>query len=178
MPATSLELPAPKRRTRRIYLASSWKQARTVSLMARLLRFAGHEIYAFTEPDLGHYVFDARHTFGSWVEGATARQMMQTKEARRAFAADRDGLNWADTCILILPAGRSSHLEAGYAVGQGKDLFILDVPVPGEWDVMYGFARAICEDIGDLCALLADEKPCEATKGGETDERKTDASEA
>ncbi len=144
------------RLTRRIYLASSWKQARTVDLVAQALRDAGHQVYAFTEPDQGHYTFDARSEFGSWAAGATAQQMMETPQAQKAFAADREGLDWADTCVLILPSGRSAHLEAGYAVGQGKDLFIYDLPAAGEWDVMYGFARKICPDFVELRTALAD----------------------
>lgn len=86
----------------------------------------------------------------------TAKEMFHEEPARKAFEADKAGLDWADTVVLLLPAGRSSHLEAGYAVGQGKDLFILGPPVPGEFDVMYGFARVVCEGVPELIGALAE----------------------
>lgn len=44
---------------------------------------------------------------------------------------------------MILPCGRSAHLEGGYAVGKGKALYILGHFPKGEFDVMYGFATAL-----------------------------------
>ncbi len=32
---------------------------------------------------------------------------------------------WADACVLLLPCGRSAHLELGWFVGQGKATCIL-----------------------------------------------------
>jgi hypothetical protein len=34
-------------------------------------------------------------------------------------------MEWADTCVLVLPCGRSAHLEAGWFCGQGKRCIIL-----------------------------------------------------
>lgn len=88
----------------------------------------------------------------------TAKEMFREDVARRAFEVDKAGLDWADTVVLLLPSGRSSHLEAGYGVGRGKELFVLGEPVPGEFDVMYGFARDICENGLELlsCVGIAD----------------------
>jgi nucleoside 2-deoxyribosyltransferase len=36
-----------------------------------------------------------------------------------------DALNAADVTVLVLPCGRSAHLEAGYTAGQGKPVVIL-----------------------------------------------------
>lgn len=138
---------------RRIYIASSWRGEKDVLNLATLLRRRNHEVYAFCEDGAGHYSFGFSTTPGAG--SMTAREMLQTDEARQAFAADKAGLDWADTCVLLLPAGRSSHLEAGYAVGQGKDLFILDLEAAlGECDVMYGFARAIRRTWPELATLL------------------------
>ncbi len=59
--------------------------------------------------------------------------------------------------VLLLPSGRSSHLEAGYGVGSGKELFIFgDLPV-GEFDAMYGFAEGCFfgREFGALLERLA-----------------------
>lgn len=65
-------------------------------------------------------------------------------EALGGFAADhvceydRDHLHRSRSAVLVLPAGRSGHLELGYCLGAGKPGFIL---LAGDqapkWDVMY-----------------------------------------
>ncbi len=141
---------------RRIYIASSWRNATGVRVLAPALRAAGHEVYAFCEERAGHYAMSPNAL--AEIDPSrrmTSREALATAHAQQAFAADKGGLDWADTCVLLLPSGRSSHLEAGYTVGQGKDLFILDYEqAPGQWDVMYLFARAVCEEFDALRAAL------------------------
>lgn len=33
-------------------------------------------------------------------------------------------MEWADTCVLLMPCGRSAHIEAGYMKGRGKRLIV------------------------------------------------------
>jgi hypothetical protein len=69
----------------------------------------------------------------------------------RAFQEDKKWLEWSEATLLILPAGKSAHLEAGYAKGQGKHLVIYQKDFPsGEFDVMYGFADLITDDINEV----------------------------
>ena len=58
-------------------------------------------------------------------------------------------MEWADTGVLLLPCGRSAHLEAGYFVGANKDLFvcILELPEP---ELMYRMATKICVGLDRL----------------------------
>jgi len=134
---------------RRIYIASSWKNARNVRRIAALLRIQGHEVFDFTDPDyrpeyfdrfvFGQTVFDAselgpRETIG-WIE------LLEAEQTQRAYRSDKAGLDWCDTVILLLPSGRSAHLEAGYAAGAGKDLIIIGDLPRGEFDVMYLLAK-------------------------------------
>ncbi len=138
----------------RIYIASSWQNKREVLNVAFVLREGGaHQVYCFCEEDAGHPVFDYRDVDG--MEHMTAAEALCVPQAAEAFEADKAGIDWADAVVLLLPAGRSSHLEAGYAVGQGKELFILDQEEKGgNWDVMYGFATGITGRLGELLMLL------------------------
>jgi hypothetical protein len=134
---------------RRIYIASSWKNAAHVRGLAVDLRKRGHEVFDFTDlenrPDhLDKFVFGAaewaKHS-GKEPDEIDWKDFLTWEPTERAFASDKAGLDWADTVVLLLPSGRSSHLEAGYAVGAGKELYIYgDLPL-GEFDAMYGFAR-------------------------------------
>ena len=47
-------------------------------------------------------------------------------------------MKWADACVLVLPCGRSAHLEAGWFVGAGKPLHILQLDRE-EPELMYRF---------------------------------------
>lgn len=144
----------------RIYIASSWKNAGLVANLASLLRLWGYQVYAFCEEERGHFVFDARDWQGKDLSKMTAREMYHHPAATKAFEVDKAGCDWAETVLLLNPAGRSSHLEAGYAVGQGKHLIVIGEPHPGEFDVMYGFADDVVETPEDLhSALINLEKP-------------------
>lgn len=139
---------------RHIYVASSWKNAATLPDIAGLLRAAGHEVFLFCEREAGHFVFNAGDWKGEDLSSMTAKQAFHHEAFRAAYASDKAGLDWADTVVLVLPAGKSTHLEAGYGAGQGKDVFVYGAPVPGEYDAMYGFARAICETCDELLIAL------------------------
>lgn len=99
--------------------------------------------------ELGQEVFDDWHSVGpeaddKWKEyeqrrGRSYREALQGYAARHVFSFDRAHLDRADAVLLVLPAGRSGHLELGYAVGQGKKGYIL-LDDPDRWDVMYQFA--------------------------------------
>lgn len=151
---------------RKIYIASSWKNKEAVRKLAKTLRLWGHEVFDFTDPDchtvpnVEKYVFDG-NAFAAYrgQDPATVDwiDFLTWDPSKRVFRSDSAGLNWADTVILLLPSGRSSHLEAGFGVGQGKDLFIFgDLPL-GEFDAMYGFAIRCyrsTEEKALLCDLL------------------------
>jgi hypothetical protein len=47
-----------------------------------------------------------------------------------------------------MPAGKSGHLELGYAIGSGKRGFVCFDQEPDRWDVMYRFA---IQSGGDVC---------------------------
>ena len=127
---------------RKIYIASSWKNSKAVLRLAWQLREWGHEVYAFCEPGKDHFIFDARE---HGVSHLTAKEAVKDPMFIKAYQADKAGLDWADTCIILLPAGKSTHLEGGYAVGRGKELYVLGPQVPGDFDAMYGFAEMVCE---------------------------------
>jgi hypothetical protein len=66
--------------------------------------------------------------------------------ARNTFAYDKTHLDRCDAGLLVLPAGKSGHLELGYLIGQGKPGFILLAPETDRFDVMYRFATEVFTD--------------------------------
>lgn len=108
----------------RIYLASSWRNPVQPALVDAL-REAGHGVYDFRNPP-GGTGFGWPEVVPGWdieSQAMPVDEYLAALEHPRAidgFKSDWGAMQWADTCILALPCGRSAHLELGWAVGAGK----------------------------------------------------------
>ena len=121
---------------RNIYVASSWRNEYQPGVVA-FLRELGHEVYDFRHPP-GNMAFSWDKIDADWIEWTPVqwREALQTRVAQDGFASDLAGMEWADTCVLVLPSGRSAHAEAGWMEGKGKTV-IAYVPEACEPDLMY-----------------------------------------
>ena len=129
---------------RKIYLASSWRNARQPEAVA-LLRSAEHEVYDFRNPAPGNNGFAWSEIDPSWQSWSPKYFLTALHHpiAQHGFSFDKAALDWCDTCVLLLPCGRSAHLEAGYAIGQGKPTLIVLDDVGFEPELMYLLADNI-----------------------------------
>lgn len=137
----------------KIYIASSWKNDVEAIHLADTLRSAGHEVDCFCDTSTGRYVFHFSEV--GPLDEIDAITFLQDDRAQRAYREDKKHIDWADAVVMLHPCGKSSHLEAGYAVGAGKKLFMLGEFPKGEFDVMYGFADSLHRNIDDLCTALS-----------------------
>lgn len=124
-----------------IYLASSWRNDLQPGVVSSL-RTAGHEVYDFRHPHLGPGEGGGGFAWAEldpeW-ESWTAeqyREALNHEEAADGFASDLAGMEWADTCVLLLPSGRSAHAEAGWMAGKGKRVIVATFG-PTEPELMY-----------------------------------------
>jgi nucleoside 2-deoxyribosyltransferase len=76
--------------------------------------------------------------------GMSYKEALKDYSAQNVFEFDRTHLGRCDGAILVLPAGKSGHIELGYMVGLGKPSFVLFDNVPDRYDVMYNFATDVC----------------------------------
>lgn len=83
-------------------------------------------------------------------KGVAYKAALGSWAAQHVYQFDLFHLNRSDIGVLVLPAGKSGHLELGYLVGQGKPTFILFDKVPERWDVMYNFATEVFFKLDDL----------------------------
>jgi nucleoside 2-deoxyribosyltransferase len=74
------------------------------------------------------------------VRGSTYKEALRNWAGRHVFEFDHHHIDRADIGVLIMPAGKSGHLELGYMIGQGKPCFIYFDEEPERWDVMHQFA--------------------------------------
>ena len=143
----------------RIYVASSWRNPIQQGVVAAL-RDAGHEVYDFRNPAPGNYGFRWSEIDPEWL-GWNPRvfsYLLETSPiAAAGFKHDKDALDWCDTCVLVLPSGRSAHLEAGYAAGRGKFVIVYLHPDKFEPELMYLLCDQIVHDNDELLRVLAGE---------------------
>lgn len=73
--------------------------------------------------------------------------------ANEGFKLDFEAMQTCDRCVLVLPSGRSAHLEAGWFVGEGKPTAVLleDPCVP---ELMYKMFDYIAPNLFDLLGWL------------------------
>lgn len=83
-------------------------------------------------------------------------EALEGYSAGHVFDFDKHHLDSSNAGILVLPAGRSGHLELGYLAGRGVYTAILLTPEYEDerFDVMYKFATRITYGLDDIVADL------------------------
>jgi hypothetical protein len=141
-----------------VYVASSWRNPLQQAVVG-VLRVAGIPHYDFRNPGPGKQGFSWSEIDPGWREWSPKQwnEALRHPIAKAGFKNDFDGMNRSDCCILVLPCGRSAHLEAGYMAGQGKPVFTLclDKVEPDLMNLLLGPPSRVCTSRPDLFDNLA-----------------------
>lgn len=144
----------------RIYVASSWRNEIQPEVV-KALRAEGHEVYDFKNPKPGDHGFGwGQVGLVRWEDGtctpAELQKALKHPRAVQGFKSDSEAIQWAHACVLVLPCGRSAHLEAGYMAGAGKlTLVYASRTLEGiEPELMYGLANGLCTHFDEVIARL------------------------
>lgn len=144
----------------KIYVATSWRNGFQPSVVERL-RELGHEVYDFRNPPKG-MGFSWSEIDPAWEDWKfeAYKEALKTPRAVEGFNSDKDGLDWSDLTVLVLPCGRSAHLEAGYAAGQGKPVFVYFAGnLKQEPELMYGLCEGgIFNSLSSLTQAIEEAK--------------------
>ncbi len=138
----------------KIYVASSWRN-KYYPEVVEALRTKGHEVYDFRNPPHGGNGFrwtDIDEKALEWSFDEYAEGLHHPK-AERQFKADLEALEWADTCVLVLPSGRSAHTEAGWMAGAGRRVFVY-IPEMQEPELMYKLFDGVVGSMEDLLEAI------------------------
>lgn len=145
----------------RIYVASSWRNPRQPAVVDTL-RTAGFDLYDFRHPEDGDDGFHWSQVYGrpgdaaEWTDGVPADEMIAGLDhplALNGFGLDMAAMENCDTCVLVLPCGRSAHLELGWFVGQDRRTAIL-VDDPCQPELMYRMVGLITPSMDELLRWL------------------------
>ncbi|MDR0978385.1 MAG: hypothetical protein LBL91_00285 [Lachnospiraceae bacterium] len=77
---------------------------------------------------------------------------LESDAVKTIFNHDMEGLKMSENILLVLPAGKSAHIEAGVAYGLGKKCYAI-----GEYDVtdsLYLIFNKIFADNDELAEFL------------------------
>lgn len=144
----------------KIYVATSWRnedQQKVVQAFEDL----GHRVYDFKHPCrfYGNVPYSEDPYWNETVEALIwengfrwdhvklkkpysgtpeeAEIILRDPASEKGFDFDMNALNECDALVLVLPCGRSAHLEAGYATGLGKPVYVLQYETPVKLELMY-----------------------------------------
>ena len=123
-----------------------------------LLRGLGHKVYDFRDSGGFHWseVDPSIEVQGFADYGTRAENMdilLNAPPARRGFARDMAAIRTADTLVLVLPCGRSAHLELGLAIGLGKKTVVL-LDDPCQPELMYKAVDYVAANMHQLCNAI------------------------
>lgn len=146
----------------KIYVASSWRNLAQPGVVT-MLRAGGHEVYDFKNPPHGRGGFGWKEIDPNWQQWTAAqyREALKSPHAEDGYRSDMDAMEWADICVLLLPSGRSAHLEAGWFAGKGKPVYVLtrDGEEP---ELMAKMCTAVVTSWGELQDALATPDLCKS----------------
>ena len=127
----------------------------------RALGYAGRDLTGRTDPAAWRHAGGVRSCAGSarydaspkkgsdWEAVDTYLGMIDHPVAIAGFEADFGAMQRADTFVLVLPCGKSAHLELGWAVGAGKRTAIL-LEDPVEPELMYRMVDFMTSHMDEL----------------------------
>ncbi len=137
----------------KIYVASSWRNPYQPSIVLEL-RDLGFEVYDFKNPPLREgFKWESIDPYWRYWSTSDYIRALDHPMADAGFNSDFNAMKEADACVLVLPAGRSAHSEAGYMKGAGKKVYVLQL-TPEEPELMYKMYDGVYEDTDELFDVL------------------------
>lgn len=140
--------------TSKLYIGGSLRNEQ-VLFMAQEIKDSFPNLYVFAD-----WMAAGPHADDAWRDyekamGYTYEQALRRPAAENVFYFDKSHLDTSDAFLLVLPCGRSAHMELGYMVGQGKKTAVF-IDDPDRWDVMYQFAGLVTSNKEVLAEWLAE----------------------
>lgn len=130
------------------FIASRWRNRNSVFELTEKIRAKGKSVYCFMENDPYHSsdedpenVMKAFESTDDW---------KNTKMLKDIFKKDMDALKQSETLLLLLPAGKSAHIEAGVAYGMKKRCIVI-----GEQKEAESLYLIFDEDYASIDAFIA-----------------------
>lgn len=135
----------------KVYVVGSLRNP-NVPLVAAKIRALGYDTFDdwySAGPNADDHLRDYEKSKGHGIKEA-----LQGHAARHIYNFDLGHLTTCDIVVLVMPAGKSGHLEFGWALGKGKKGYVLFEQEPERIDIMYQFATGLFTDEQSLLDTL------------------------
>ena len=129
-----------------LYLIGSLRNPE-IPFIGNSFREAGFEV--FDDWFAGGKIADDEWQAYETSRGRSYNEALQGYAAQHVYDFDYYHLCRADLGLLVLPAGKSGHLELGWLIGRGKPGYVLFDKEPERWDVMVAFANKVFFNLGE-----------------------------
>lgn len=137
----------------KIYVVGSLENPKVEEVAEALRTFDGVEVFdqwRAAAPD-GDKLWQAYCKRRGW----GYKEALRSDFVRTAYEFDFKHLSEADVVVLVMPAGRSAHLELGWALGKGKKGYILFPDgEPDRYDLMANMATDVFFSVDELVEAL------------------------
>ena|SRR3989344_5683945 len=108
------------------FIASRWRNRDNVIELTRRLREKGNTVYCFMEStpssEVGAIDDDPEEVMRKYEAILNWRD---DERVQNIFHTDMNALRGSEALVLLLPAGKSAHMEAGVAYGLGKRMILI-----------------------------------------------------
>src|SRR3989344_2160499 len=105
------------------FIASRWRNKNQVFDLVNKLREKGKTVYSFFEAP--HAVHRIKNDPDEDMKDFEKRDWQNDEYVKEVFKNDMDAEKESETLIMLLPAGKSAHIEAGAAYGMGKKCILI-----------------------------------------------------
>lgn len=141
-----------------VYVASSWRNTYQ-PLVVSAFHIAGIRVYDFRNPNKGDHGFHWSEIDSNWKEWSTPQFAKALKHPVAISGFKKDSIALADCThlVLVLPCGRSAHLEAGAVAGLGKPTIMFS-PRPCEPELMYGLMDQVTDNLREVVDFVHRER--------------------
>jgi len=140
---------------RSLYLIGSLRNP-LIPTFANQIVEAGFEVFADWHnpgPDADDF-----HRDYAKARGWSYRQFLEGYAAKSIFEFDKFHMDRCDAAVLLMPAGKSGHLELGYTIGRGKPGYLVFEEEPERYEIMVQFATQIFFSRQEFLNFLKEKK--------------------
>lgn len=140
----------------KVYVAGSFSNKDSVRFIGQVLRRHWIETYVFCDADTITCKMSDELRATQNMDTLTAKSVYDTKILAAIGLENLSALTKCDALVLVLPSGRSAHLEAGWMIGQQRPVYVIGPKVYGEFDAMYVMVNHVffTEQVEDMAKMI------------------------
>lgn len=105
------------------FVSGRWRNRDNVLELTRRIREKGYSAYCFLEAS--HALHRIKNNPEEDMQNFEKRDWRNDPYVKEVFKNDMDGEKKSDVFVMLLPAGKSCHIEAGVAYGMGKKCVLI-----------------------------------------------------